>query len=192
VSLLVVFLALYPLSKVLMTARVETAPPRAKLQPRLATQSFARFRAPFALRCGAILIDYIILVAIMAFSTLVSRMLGGGARSAGNSSETVGIVLAVVVAALDLGVLPGLTGLTVGKWATGLRILRQDGTEIGIGRAFLRHFVGYPLSFFTLGLGFLAAAFTSRGRGLHDLIADTIVVRERQAVAESEIRDLKI
>jgi uncharacterized RDD family membrane protein YckC len=192
VSLLVVFLALYPLSKVLMTARVETAPPRAKLQARLATQSFARFRAPFALRCGAILIDYIILVAIMAFSTLVSRILGGGARSAGNSSETVGIVLAVVVAALDLGVLPGLTGLTVGKWATGLRILRQDGTEIGIGRAFLRHFVGYPLSFFTLGLGFLAAAFTSRGRGLHDLIADTIVVRERQAVAESEIRDLKI
>jgi len=129
------------------------------------------------------LIDYIVLVAILAFSTLVSRLLGGGARSAGNSSETVGILLAIVVAALDLGVLPGLTGLTAGKWATGLRILREDGAEIGIGRAFLRHFIGYPLSFITLGLGFLAAAFTSRGRGLHDLIANTIVVRERRAVA---------
>src|SRR5882672_1404397 len=162
-----------------MTARVvETAPLRTNLQSRPAIQSFARFRAPFSLRCGAILIDYIILVAILAFSTLVSRVLGGGARSAGNSSETVGILLAIVVAALDLGVLPGLTGLTVGKWATGLRILRKDGTAIGIGRAFLRHFVGYPLSFVTLGLGFLVAAFTTRGRGLHDLIANTIVVRE--------------
>lgn len=166
-----------------MTARVaETTPPRVKLQSRPAIQSFARFRAPFALRCGAILIDYIILAGIVAFSTLVSRLLGGGGRSTGNS-ETVGIVLTIGVAALDLGVLPGLTGFTVGKWATGLRILRADGMEIGIGRALLRHFVGYPLSFITLGLGFLAAAFTMRGRGLHDLIAGTIVVREGPAVA---------
>lgn len=171
------------------TTVAETPPSRPKLQPR-SIQNFARFRAPFALRCGAILIDYIILVAIVAFSTLASRLLGGGARSAGNSSETVGILLAIVVAALNLGVLPGLRGLTVGKWATGLRILREDGAAIGIGRAFLRHFLGYPLSFLTLGLGFLAAAFSSRGRGLHDLIANTIVVRERQAVTESELSDL--
>lgn len=162
-----------------MTARVTEAAPRpAKLKSPAAVLSVARSRAPFSLRCGAILIDYIILVAILAFSTLVSRVLGGGARSAGNSSETVGILLAVVVAALDLGVLPGLTGLTVGKWATGLRIVREDGREIGVGRAFLRHFVGYPLSFVTLGLGFLATAFTPRGRGLHDLIAGTTIVRE--------------
>lgn len=170
-----------------MTATVvQKAPPRAKLQSRSAIQSFARFRAPFSLRCGAILIDYVVLVAIVAFSTLVSRLLGGGARSAGNSSETVGILLAIIFAVLDLGVLPGLTGLTIGKWAAGLRILRADGSEIGIGRAFLRHFVGYPLSFITLGLGFLVAAFTMRGRGLHDLIANTVVVREGPAVAVRE------
>src|SRR2546430_14191878 len=104
-----------------MTARVETAAPRAKSQPRPATQSFSRLRAPFALRCGAILIDYIILVAILAFSTLVSRLLGGGARSAGNSFETVGIILAILAAILDLGILPGLTGLTAGKRGTGPR-----------------------------------------------------------------------
>lgn len=165
-----------------MTATAETATPRVKMKSPTASKSFARFRAPFALRCGAILIDYIILVAILAFSTLVSRLLGGGARSAGNSSETIGIVLAVVVAALNLGVLPGLTGFTLGKWAAGLRILRDDGRALGIGRAFLRHFVGYPLSFITLGVGFLITALTSRGRGLHDLIADTIVVREGPAV----------
>jgi uncharacterized RDD family membrane protein YckC len=166
-----------------MTATVaETAPLPSKPKPRVAFQSLARFRAPFSLRCGAILIDYIILVAIIAFSTLVSRLLGGGARSAGNSSETIGVLLALIVAALNLGVLPGLTGFTAGKWATGLRILRDDGGPIGIGRAFLRHFLGYPLSFIPLGLGFLAAALTVRGRGLHDLIANTIVVREARVV----------
>lgn len=148
------------------------------MKPRTAVQNVARLRGPFSLRCGAILIDYIILVSIMAFSTLISRLMGGGARSAGNSFETFGMFLALVVAVLDLGILPGLTGLTAGKWATGLRIRRTSGRRIGIGRAFLRHFVGYPVSFLTLGLGFLIASFTTSGRGLHDLIADTIVVRE--------------
>ena len=137
-----------------------------------------RFRAPFSLRCGAILIDYIVLASILAFSTLIARSLGGGARSAGSSTETAGLVIAVIVAVLDFGVLAAFRGQTVGKWATGLRIERADGRRIGVGRAVVRHFVGYPLSFITLGLGFLVAAINARGRTLHDLIANTVVVRE--------------
>jgi uncharacterized RDD family membrane protein YckC len=165
-----------------MTAAAETVAVQRKVKPGPPVQNLARIRAPFSLRCGAILIDYITLVAILAFSTLVSRLLGGGARSAGSSSLSVGVFLALVVAALDMGILPGLTGLTIGKWATGLRIRRSNGTELGIGRAFLRHFVGYPLSAIILGLGFIIAAFNTRGRGLHDLIAGTIVVREGPAM----------
>jgi uncharacterized RDD family membrane protein YckC len=148
------------------------------VKSRAPQQALARLRAPFALRCGAILVDYIILAAILAFSTLISRLLGGGARYAGTSSETLAIFLVLVVAVLNLGVLAGLTGLTIGKWATGLRICRADGRDIGIGRAFLRHFFGYPVSFLLFGLGFLMAAFTSGNRALHDWIAGTIVVRD--------------
>jgi len=151
---------------------------RPQSRSRAARAGGMRLRAPFSLRCGAILIDYIALSAIIVFGTLIARMLGGGARSAGNSAETLGFVIAICVAVLNLGVLPGLTGLTLGKWATGLRIERNDGEEINIGRALLRHFIGYPLSFFLFGLGFLMAAVTVRGRGLHDIIAGTIVVRE--------------
>jgi uncharacterized RDD family membrane protein YckC len=135
-------------------------------------------RAPFPLRCGAFLIDYIVLVALLVMSTLVARMLGGGARAAGNSAETAGMLMTILALIMNLGVLPGLTGLTLGKWATGLRIETADGGDIGFGRAFLRHFVGYPLSFALLGLGFLLAAVSVHGRGLHDMIAGTIVVRE--------------
>jgi uncharacterized RDD family membrane protein YckC len=161
-----------------MTAAAETVAVQRNAKPGLPAQNLARIRGPFSLRCGAILIDYIILVAILAFSTLVSRLLGGGARSAGSSSLTIGVFLALALATLDLGVLPGLTGLTIGKWATGLRIRRSNGMELGIGRAFLRHFIGYPLSALTLGLGFVIAAFNARGRCLHDLLAGTIVVRD--------------
>jgi uncharacterized RDD family membrane protein YckC len=105
-------------------------------------------------------------------------MLGGGGRAAGNSAETAGILLAILVALLNLAVLPAFTGLTLGKWATGLRIERSDGGHIGIGRALLRHFIGYPLSFALFGLGFLIAAVSVHGRGLHDMIAGTVVVRE--------------
>ena len=133
---------------------------------------------PFPLRCGAFLIDYIVLVSLVVLGTLFARMLGGGARAAGSSAETAAIALAIGVALFNLGVMPGLTGLTLGKWATGLRIQRLDSGNPGIGRALLRHFVGYPLSFVTLGIGFLLAAVTVHGRGLHDMIAGTVVVRE--------------
>ncbi|HKO62598.1 MAG TPA: RDD family protein [Pyrinomonadaceae bacterium] len=155
-----------------------TAQMPAQLKSRAPQQSLARLRAPFALRCGAILVDYIILAAILASSTLISRLLGGGARTAGTSSETLAVFLVLVVAVLNLGVLAGLTGLTIGKWATGLRICRADGRDIGIGRAFLRHFVGYPISFFIFGIGFLMAAFIPGNRALHDWVADTVVVRD--------------
>ena len=152
--------------------------PRSQARSRAASHGGQRLRAPFPLRCGALLIDYIALVSLIVLGTLVARMLGGGARAAGNSAETAGILLAIFAAIVNLVVVPGFTGLTLGKWATGLRIEKNDGGELGIGRALLRHFVGYPLSFALLGLGFLIATVSVHGRGLHDMIAGTIVVRE--------------
>ena len=162
-----------------MTARVEGAAiKRAEVIKRPRRERVERQPAPFSLRCGAALIDYILLVGIVAFSTIVARWFGGGARAAGNSAETVGVLISFVVALVNYVLLAGLTGRTIGKWATGLRIEQQDGDVPGIGVALFRHFVGYPLSFVTLGLGFLIAVFSSRGRALHDLIAGTVVVRD--------------
>jgi len=152
--------------------------PRSQARSRAARHGGQRLRAPFPLRCGALLIDYIALISIVVSGTLIARMLGGGARAAGDSAQTAAIVLAAVMAIFNLVIIPGLTGLTLGKWATGLRIERNDGGRPGIGRALVRHFIGYPVSFALLGLGFLIAAVEVHGRGLHDMIAGTIVVRE--------------
>src|SRR5258706_3951774 len=111
-----------------MIPKEKTAkPPGAKSVTRPESRAGVRYRAPFALRCGALLIDYILLVLILTFSTIVARLMGGGARMAGGSAEEVGIALALIAAVLDLGVLAGLTGRSVGKWITGLQIERPGG-----------------------------------------------------------------
>src|SRR6266566_4627131 len=111
-----------------MTAKIETAKPASgAVGPRTEPRVRLRFRAPFALRCGALLIDYILLALILTFSTMIARLMGGGARMAGGTAEKIGLIVTSVVAILDLGVLAGIYGQTVGKWTTGLRIERTDG-----------------------------------------------------------------
>ena len=161
-----------------MPAKVETAKASRPPARRIESHARVRYRAPFALRCGALLIDYILLALILTFSTIIARLMGGGARMAGGSAEKIGIIFALVAAVLDLGVLAGLTGKTIGKWTTGLRLEQTDGHVPGVGRALLRHFVGYPISFFLFGIGFLIAIVNPTGRALHDLIAGTVVIRE--------------
>ena len=137
-----------------------------------------RVRAPFSLRCGALLVDYTLVVAIIAFATLFARTLGGSISMTGEATLGIGYLSSLAVLLINFLVLPVFTGTTVGKWATGLRIERQNGEPLGFGRATLRHTIGYLVSLLTFGLGFLFAAFDAEGRALHDRIAGTIVVRE--------------
>ncbi|MFN2576645.1 MAG: RDD family protein [Pyrinomonadaceae bacterium] len=176
-----------------MTADIETTKttPIATASQRTESRVRVRYRAPFALRCGAVLIDYIVLALVLTFSILIARLMGGGARLAGGTAEKVGLVLTFIVAVADLGVLAGITGRSIGKWTTGLRTERIGGGAPGIGRALLRHFIGYPLSLLPLGLGFLVATVTPTGRALHDFISGTVVVRKNAALTLPTARRIK-
>lgn len=65
-------------------------------------------------------------------------------------------------------------GQSVGMMATSLRVTRSDGSPLTLGRAIGRAFALY-LSFAILFIGVIMVAFTERKRGLHDMIADTVV-----------------
>src|SRR5918993_4984651 len=142
--------------------------------------NFERLRAPFFLRCGALLIDYIVVVGVLALATLLARVFGDSGRGGGNFILFVGYLTTAGVAFINFVLLANLSGRTLGKWIAGLRIERTDGQPLSVGRALLRHLVGYPLTLLTLGLGFLFAAFDPQGRALHDWLAGTVVVRSRQ------------
>jgi uncharacterized RDD family membrane protein YckC len=66
-------------------------------------------------------------------------------------------------------------GRTFGMAVAGLRVVRPDGTPVG-GREALVRVLALPLSFLTLGVGFLLILLRQDGRALQDLIGGTTVV----------------
>jgi len=71
---------------------------------------------------------------------------------------------------------------TPGKLALRIAVTDASGNQISFWRASLRHWAK-AASIATAGIGFLMAAFTERGRALHDMIADTLVVRKQPGSA---------
>lgn len=134
--------------------------------------------APFALRCGATMIDYIIPAAIIVTFTLLARSFGGvTTRLADSGFNQAGLITALAVSVLNFFGLTWLRGQTLGKWAAGIKIVKKDGDDVSIVSILLRHLIGYPLSMLLLFTGFLLAAIRKDGRALHDFIAGTVVVK---------------
>jgi uncharacterized RDD family membrane protein YckC len=71
-------------------------------------------------------------------------------------------------------------GQTLGMKALDLHVLRSDGQRLTAGRAFGRY-CALTLAYSTCYIGVIMVAFTERKQGLHDMICDTIVVKETEA-----------
>ena len=65
---------------------------------------------------------------------------------------------------------------TWGKRAMGLKVTGKNGERIGFGHASGRYFSSL-ITGMTMGVGYLMVAFTERKQALHDMIADTLVVK---------------
>jgi len=61
-----------------------------------------------------------------------------------------------------------------------IRVVRDDGVSIGIGRAMLRYVLAW-LSLMPLGAGFLWAFFDREGQFLHDRLAGTRMIVDGEA-----------
>ncbi len=69
-------------------------------------------------------------------------------------------------------------GATVGKMAMGLRVVSDQGQRLSFLNATGRYFAKI-ISAIILCIGFIMIAFTDRKRGLHDMIAGTLVIKTR-------------
>jgi uncharacterized RDD family membrane protein YckC len=69
-------------------------------------------------------------------------------------------------------------GATVGKMAVGLRVVTDQGNRLSFANATGRFFAKI-ISALILCIGFIMVAFTDRKRGLHDIIAGTLVIKAR-------------
>ncbi len=145
-----------------------------------------RLKAPILLRCGAVLIDYIILISIPVIGLLLARYWGEDNILSNNITNAAWLIM-ILFAVTNFVIFPLFSGQSVGKMLTGLRVVKADGNSPTLGKLFLRHFVGYFVTFLTLGLGFLPAIFNKSGRTLHDFISGTIVIYGRKKTTEEII-----
>ena len=68
---------------------------------------------------------------------------------------------------------------TVGKRAMSMVVTGVNGDRLSFARATGRHFAKW-ISVLTLCIGFIIAAFTAKKQALHDMIAETVVIKKSQ------------
>jgi len=73
-------------------------------------------------------------------------------------------------------------GRTPGKRAMGLRVVRADGSAPGLSEALIRNIA--RIADYFLAFGLFVAFFNQRSRRIGDLLAGTMVVRERTTLAQ--------
>src|SRR5215211_3846622 len=71
--------------------------------------NFERLRAPFSLRCGALLIDYIVVIGVLALATLLARVFGGDVKRGGGFILFVGYLTTAGVAFINFVLLANLS-----------------------------------------------------------------------------------
>lgn len=129
-------------------------------------------------RLAAFLLDLLLLSAINAGVVYLTLQIAG-VRPDEADILPLGPLVAFL-ALLNGGYLVALTaaaGQTMGKMATGIRVVPEGNGELDTGRAVLRAAASL-LSIATLGAGFLPALLRPGGRTFHDRIAGTRVVRD--------------
>jgi len=160
------------------------SPPPASAQETSAAPTAVSYRAGFWLRLIAFTIDLVVL-STFSFLLLLTGLLvsvfrtdlGSLALAAQPlfSLHLLAEVAELLATAAYFTILHGETGQTIGKSLLGLEVCTVDGERLGYSRALIR-FLGYWLSFFSFGLGFLWVAINPGKRGWHDLLAGTMVI----------------
>ena len=149
------------------------------------TQSF--LYASFTARTIAMLIDVMIVFALMLIIFLPLFLV----------SIFASLILMPLLALLNLTIVPslfffwamiswvyfatmesGARGATYGKRLMGLRAVGEKGDQLTFARASVRYFAKI-VSAIPMFLGFFMAIVTQRKQALHDLIAETLIIKVR-------------
>ena len=159
-----------------MTARAGDAPPSgppAVVQENLQGKysGFASRFTAFAVDVGVSVGVYMLALAAISWAAKVLT----GTDITWNKGDIWVIIAYAVWAFIYFAHSWAASGRTVGMAVFGVRVVRDDGTDVSGRRAVVRT-LALPLSFLFLGLGFVGILLGDRRRALHDVIAGTAVI----------------
>lgn len=137
-------------------------------------------------RALAWLVDRLVIAAVYVALTICTALLVGG------WGELISVTAVLLYFVLDWGYMVLFeslwAGQTPGKRALGLRVLQEGGVRVGFEQVLLRNLArvvdGMPVLY---AVGGLAALLSSRHQRLGDLLAGTVVVRERRLKAPEPV-----
>lgn len=139
--------------------------------------------AGLASRLFSAAIDVVIQVVVLVVLLLAAAAIGQIGAVAGVASAFVYVALFLVVFGYPAAFETLLRGRTPGKAALGLRVVTVEGAPVRFRHAAIRAIVGVVDKVLMSGaIGMLAILATRRNQRLGDLVAGTIVLRERSGV----------
>ena len=150
----------------------------------LSHQQSATPYAGFWLRFAAYIIDYIITTVAGFIGGLILGVIIGVARAANSPTASTqslaqlgGGLVGLIIGWLYFALMESSSAqATLGKLAIGLRVTDMDGNRISFGRATGRFFAKI-ISALTCLVGYMMAGWTAQKQALHDMLANTLVVR---------------
>ena len=131
--------------------------------------------AGFWIRFVAYIIDSLVLFGALSLIFGLAAASGGGEAAATDEFTPLDLAGLFVGAAYYTATI-AIWGTTAGKRLFGLYVVRPDGSRVGVARAFGRYLAYIPSALLLLA-GFIMIGVRRDKRGLHDLIAGTVVVR---------------
>jgi uncharacterized RDD family membrane protein YckC len=133
--------------------------------------------AVYSRRARALFIDSIWWTALVLFIPIgppTEDVLNGSALF--SASILFWLTVAQCIPVIVTGVMWAAWGTSPGKRALGLRIVDADTLEAMTAWQAVIRTLGYLVCFATCGAGFLWVLFNPRKQGLHDLMANTVVI----------------
>lgn len=167
------------------------APQASMYQPALVEHAGEVVYAGFLKRFAAASIDNLVLgvvsmvllfggMALLGFGTaLTPESYARGMLGAGFPLLLI-LVIYGIQAAYFSWMTASASQATLGKMAVGIKVVRSNGQGLSLGRSFGRWVAMFGLALITCNLALLVSAFMSglsaRKQGLHDMMADSLVV----------------
>ncbi|MFF8565141.1 RDD family protein [Streptomyces albidoflavus] len=134
-------------------------------------------------RGAAVLIDLVVTWMVFLLVMVGVLVATGSLDEAAVAAVSVAVFLLVPVGG-PIAVETLSHGRSLGKWACGLRVVREDGGPIRFRHALVRGAMAVVEILMTVGvLACVASLVSERGRRVGDVFAGTLVVRERIPVA---------
>lgn len=163
------------------------APPQAAVRD-IVDPSLSSVVADRGTRLGAAILDSFIFMLMVYAPVVIGAVAASAASQAAESAEpsnaaigigfVLGLIGLIVWSAITI-VLMKRNGQSIGKKATGIKVVRSDGSRASVSRLiWLRNVVNWIISIIPL-YGFIDVLFIfgESRQCLHDKIADTIVVK---------------